>query len=647
MRPARLIAAAPVIPVLAALWASLGMAGPAAAAVVEVRVEGVVATLHEGRVETTAHRVDGGDGTGLHACAGPWGESPGPTLTGALDDAMRGAGLGWHGTWSDSAGDFLIDAVAGEAATSVDPWSILLNGRPTPVGGCSVRVTEGDRVLLARDAVFRSKTLRLDGPARVEPGEPFAVAVTDERDDGLPVVGATVTAVGPEAPALTAESGADGAAALTVSEPGRIGLKATHPDGIRSNAITVCVGLDGCAEGPPDPPAAPVLIGKIADGQAFLRGAGPLILRGRLRAGDGVQLSLRRAHRRRCSAWSGARRKLVRRGCGARAWFRAAAGDGRWSYRLRRLPPGRYRLEGRAVGAPTRAWRRGVNRVGFTVRRDRLARARLAGRAARYLRRAVVRPDVRRSRPFSAWATLALGLRRDRGAAGAARGLATRSARRAPTGSLARDLAALRALRHGPGRLRAPGPVRRRARMAAELAARPEADGSFEGNVNLTAMAILALPAGPAAERAAGWLAAAQDPSGGFGGVPGAAPDVDTTGLAGWALARAGRHAESRRAALHLRSAQSDDGGFPAMPGGSSNAQSTGLALVGLRAGGVRPARARTEDGITPFHYLALLQRRDGGLRYAPGQTVSPVWVTGQAALGLTRRGRLIAGLSP
>ena len=115
--------------------------------------------------------------------------------------------------------------------------------------------------------------------------------------------------------------------------------------------------------------------------------------------------------------------------------------------------------------------------------------------------------------------------------------------------------------------------------------------GSLGGDVNATALAVLALAERRprAAARAARWLASVQDASGGFGFRPGVAPDVDTTGLAGWALARESRPAAVRRAAAFVVAAQAADGGFPSLPGGASNAQSTGLALVALRVAGVGP----------------------------------------------------------
>lgn len=649
MGPARrLLAAAPVIPFLAVLWTSIGMAGPASASVVvDVRVEGAANTLYEGSARTTAHRVDGGDGTGYHACSGPVGEEPGPTLTGALDDALRTAGLPWLGTWSGSSGDFFIESIAGEDSTPAGPWSMLLNGKLTPVGGCSAGVRNGDRVLLARDVVFTSKTLMLTGATTVRVGERIRLAVTDERDDDAPVAGATIAGsddrAGDPVPPVT--TGGTGTADLTIGQPGTYRFKATHPHGIRSNAVTVCVGVNGCETDPP-PQGPPVRILKIDDGQRFLRGASPRILRGRLNAGSGVRLALRHRQSRKCRSWAGGKRRLVRKRCNAKPiWFKPSVDDGRWAYRLGHLPPGRYRLLGRAIGTPSVKWRKGVNQVGFTVRRDRLSRAGLARKAARYVARAASRRDVRESGLYSAWTTLALGLRQDRRAGQATRALMAKRANATATGELARNVAALQALRRGPARLRREAGIKRRTGMIKELKMRQSPDGSFDTNVNLTAMAILALPrTGTAAVAAADWLEGRQGAGGGFGFAAGSPADTDTTGLAAWVLARAGRGGAARRSASYLRSLQNHDGGFPSMPGGTSNVQSTGLAMAGLRAGRYFPAWVRTEDGITPFHYLATVQRRNGRLDYAPGRSVAPAWVTAQGLIGLTQRGRLIAG---
>jgi Prenyltransferase and squalene oxidase repeat len=168
-------------------------------------------------------------------------------------------------------------------------------------------------------------------------------------------------------------------------------------------------------------------------------------------------------------------------------------------------------------------------------------------------------------------------------------------------------------------------------------------DGSLGEDVNATALAVLALAdrRPGAASQATDWLVSVQDPGGGFGFQPGAAPDVDTTGLATWALARGGRPGPARRGGAFVRSAQGDDGGFPALPGGSSNAQSTGLALVALRVSGVGPRIRSAADG-TPLIFLSSLARPDGAIAYGPSSNPTPVWTTAQALLGLTGRAKLI-----
>lgn len=186
----------------------------------------------------------------------------------------------------------------------------------------------------------------------------------------------------------------------------------------------------------------------------------------------------------------------------------------------------------------------------------------------------------------------------------------------------------------------------RPARAAAALIAgqghrRP--DGSLGDDVNATALSILAVAPGRTRARAATWLAAQQQPTGGFGYRPGAAADVDTTGLAAWALAVAGGQEACRRAAAFVRASQAPDGGFPAIPGGSSNAQSTGFGLVALRVAGLGPRSATTAGGRTALDYLAGLSRRDGAVAYAPGSSPTPLWTTSQALLGLTARSKLLA----
>lgn len=170
------------------------------------------------------------------------------------------------------------------------------------------------------------------------------------------------------------------------------------------------------------------------------------------------------------------------------------------------------------------------------------------------------------------------------------------------------------------------------------------ADGSLDHDVNATALAVLALAEDrpQAGRRAADWLAAIQQPSGGFGYRPGIAADIDTTGLASWALALEKRRGPVLRAAAFVRSTQAPDGGFPATPGGASNAQSTGLATIALRVSGLGPRQASSASGRGPLDYLASLARPNGSIAYQRRSSPTPVWTTSQALLGLTTKARLL-----
>jgi hypothetical protein len=391
--------------------AAVVAAAPARGATVDLRVDSSSdpAPLFDASVTTLPHTVDGNDGSGAHPCTGPAGATPSASATGALDDAMRAAGIPWRGNWDPSFRDFFVDRIGPYASAAPDRyWSLTVNGRFAS-GGCLATVEDGDSVHFFYGPLF-----------------------------------------GAEAPMATGNSD-DGA-----------GSKGAEGDGTTSQ---------------------PGVAGKLIRGVA-----------------------------RRATIF------------------------------LRRNPNG--------AGA--------------------------------------------------AWGRLALALREGRGVAQAA---------------------------------------------AALIAGAPEqsADGSFGADVNSTAIAVLALAERhprPAA-RAARWLASVQDPGGGFGFRPGIAPDLDTTGLAAWALAREGRRQPLRRAGLFVRAAQTADGGFPSLPGGSSNSQSTGLALVALRVCGVGP-RPRSSAGRTPLDFLSSLSRSDGSIAYADGASPTPLWTTVQALLGLTGKARLL-----
>jgi hypothetical protein len=397
---------------LLATVASAAVAAPAApadAAVVTLSVTaaGAPAPLFEGPVSTQAHSVDGGDGSGAHPCSGSSSSVPGPTATGALDDAMRTAGISWRGNWDPSFRDFFIDRIGPYASAAPDRyWSLTVDGRFS-AGGCLTQVADGDSVRFFYGPLY--------------------------------------------------------------------------------------------GQGSPQP------------------------------------------------------------------------------------PPATPQNPGGGAGSPGAA-----TKAGPAPKRLR----RVAANAIRFLRR----------RRGEAWGQLALALRGEGDPAAAAAALV------------------------GP-------------RLDSQAA-----DGSFGADVNATALAVLALRVSRprSATRAAAWLVATQSSGGGFGYRPGVAADVDTTGLAGWALAVEGRSAAVSRAAAFLRSAQAADGGFPALPGGASNAQSTGLATVALRLAGIGPRHSLAPSGRGPLDYLVSLAHRDGSIAYRPGSSPTPAWTTAQALLGLTSRAKLL-----
>jgi hypothetical protein len=390
--------------------AAVVVAAPARGATVSLRVDSSTdpVPLFDGSVTTLPHSVDGGDGSGPHTCTGPSSAAPSATATGALDDAMRGAGISWRGNWDPSFRDFFIDRIGPYASAAPDRyWSLTVNGHFSS-GGCLAQVQSGDIVHFSYGPLF----------AEAPPPAPGAPGGT----------------TGPR------------------------------------------------AENPPH-------TGEIGPSAAKLRG--------------------------------------------------------------------------------------------------------VAARAARYLR-------GDRGGIGAGWGQLALAVRDGRDPARAA-------------GALIRGR--LGQLHHG----------------------------SIDEDVNATATAVLALGRlrPRAAARAARWLASIQGTDGGFGFRPGIAPDVDTTGLATWALAVAGRSADARRGGTFVRSAQAADGGFPSLPGGASNAQSTGLALVALRVSGVGPGIGSSADQ-TPLDFLVSLARHNGSIAYSPNASPTPAWTTAQALLGMTGRAKLM-----
>ena len=217
----RTLAAMAVVGLLAAVGAT-----SAQAVKVNVRVEGRAQTLLERNVDTFVHPVTG-DASGPHKCDGTNGGAstmPGPTLTGAFDDAAKKESLSWQGTWNQSFEDFLIERVGPDAATSSQFWGTVLNFKDTEAGGCQVKVAEGDQVLIASDSFGKPK-LRLTGVRGARSGWIFALFVRDGTT-GKAIAGARVAG---------RTTNGQGRALLRITKRGLYRFKATKADTIRSN----------------------------------------------------------------------------------------------------------------------------------------------------------------------------------------------------------------------------------------------------------------------------------------------------------------------------------------------------------------------------------------------------------------------------
>jgi energy-coupling factor transport system substrate-specific component len=183
--------------------------------------------------------------------------------------------------------------------------------------------------------------------------------------------------------------------------------------------------------------------------------------------------------------------------------------------------------------------------------------------------------------------------------------------------------------------------------LVRELGGEQRRDGSFAGRVNTTAFAVLALRAAGRStgnrrvRRAADWIVRQANRDGGFNfGGRGGPSGVDDTGAALQALVAGGRRRgrATRRAVRFLVRSQASDGGYALIPGGPSNAQSTAWAVQGLVAAGRNPAKVRRRGSRDPMSYLRSLTAPSGEVRYSRTSRQTPVWVTAQAVMALSRR---------
>ncbi|MGW1148240.1 prenyltransferase/squalene oxidase repeat-containing protein [Streptomyces sp. NPDC002454] len=155
----------------------------------------------------------------------------------------------------------------------------------------------------------------------------------------------------------------------------------------------------------------------------------------------------------------------------------------------------------------------------------------------------------------------------------------------------------------------------------------PTYDGVWRQSLALLAQDAVGVTPAPSAVR---WLGDQQCADGGFAAYraqPATACDaktpVDTnsTAAAVQALSALGRGSEAKKAVEWLRSVQNADGGWGYLPGAPSDTNSTGLVVGALLSGGTAPSGVRSkEKGATPEQALlklALPCSAEGGGAFA------------------------------
>jgi hypothetical protein len=211
---------------------------PAVAAPIQVnvRVETPTRTIFDGKVTTDTQAPLTKDDTGAHPCDGTNGganPTPGPTVTGALNDASKLGGFDWTASWSNSFNDFFINSIGSTDTTGDQFWEAIVNFKPTSAGGCQIEVHSGDQVLWAVGGGTHAKhILKLTAPTHAKAGKPFTVKVVDGKN-GAVIKGAKVGGQ---------KTDRKGRAKLRFSKTGVKKLKATRTDSIRSNQVQVTIG---------------------------------------------------------------------------------------------------------------------------------------------------------------------------------------------------------------------------------------------------------------------------------------------------------------------------------------------------------------------------------------------------------------------
>ena len=307
----------------------------------------------------------------------------------------------WYGSGkeeNENPGDFFVTQVGSDIELTeapYDAWGYAVNDTTAPVGGCQIALAPGNEVLWAYNYFNLKHLLSLTGPAGANEGSPIMVHVVDGQT-GTPIAGATIgedvagsTTTLPGSPTTDAE----GNATVTLAHTGTVELKATQPESVRSNAITVCIhnGNDGTCgttrpgapnvnTGPPIVHGTPTVIDTatvsgVKNGRRYSRHKGPRILQGLVQVPASgtlreVRISLQRRNGKRCMVFSGTKEVFVRAHCGAKHFFSVGAAES-FNYLLpASLPPGRYVYDIEAIDDTGNATKLvpGVSHVVFYVK---------------------------------------------------------------------------------------------------------------------------------------------------------------------------------------------------------------------------------------------------------------------------------------
>ncbi len=371
----------------------------AAPITVNLRVEGSEKTLFEGPVSTEAILKPPGIATESSTTPEPCdvsdnGSNGGfvtaaATPTTALYDAAVASGLTFNAEWSTEFDDFLITQVGGDVSNSGNNgeyWGYAVNFTTAEVGGCQIRLAPGSEVLWAYNFFGLPHLLSLTGPSSVEVGVPFTVHVTDGQT-GEPISGA---AIGEDIGGVTTPipssplTDANGNATITLTQTGTVRLKATQPESVRSNGLTVNVAIVPCACALILPRTSKVKpnvtdlarITGVMNDHVYSRRSDPRVLAGVVSVPAGgtlrdVRISLKRSYRGHCFDFSGTRERFVHIKCRHTAQFFSVGDAESFSYLLpTRLPAGRYIYDIEAINDAGQATKlvSGVSRVVFRVK---------------------------------------------------------------------------------------------------------------------------------------------------------------------------------------------------------------------------------------------------------------------------------------